>query len=142
MNQPKTVPQQLKALLTEYQFNPKSLSIYLGITEEQMERFSNGDFMCLPNDDDFRFRLFNKILFLFGSAADDKEQKLVSFLEVLLTYHQLSAETIAKMAGVETEDVQGLLADPPHAVSETAKLKIAVTVMSLRFFLKDYEPNN
>ena len=138
----KTVPQRLEALLHEYQFNPKSLRMYLGITEEQMEKFCGGDFACLPNDDDFRFRLFNKIMALYGSAADDKEQKLATFLEVLLTYHQLSAETVAKMAGVEPADVTNLLADPPQAVSEAAKLKIAVTVMSLRFFLKDYEPNN
>lgn len=142
MNELKTVPQQLEALLREYQFNRKSLSIYLGITEEQMEKFSGGDFTCLPKDDEFRFRLFHKIIFLYGSAADDKEQKLLDFLRVLLTYHQLSAETIAKMAGVEPSDVTSLLADPPQPVSAEAKLKIAVTVMSLRFFLKDYEPSS
>ncbi len=35
--------------------------------------------------------------------------------------------------------IEKLLSDPPQKVSEEIKYKIAVTVMSLRFFLKDCE---
>lgn len=45
------------------------------------------------------------------------------------------------MAGVDAADVDGLLSTPSGNISIEAKYKIAVTVMSLRFFLKDCEPD-
>lgn len=48
-------------------------------------------------------------------------------------------KTIAKMAGVEECDIAKIVSNPPKKVSEEIKYKIAVTVMSLRFFLKDCE---
>ena len=44
------------------------------------------------------------------------------------------------MADVETKDIERLLSNPPKKVSEEIKFKIAVTVVSLCFFLKDCEP--
>ena len=43
------------------------------------------------------------------------------------------------MAGVEECDIAKIVSNPPKKVSEEIKYKIAVTVMSLRFFLKDCE---
>ncbi len=43
------------------------------------------------------------------------------------------------MAGVNESDIAKVLSNPPKKVSEEIKYKIAVTVMSLRFFLKDCE---
>ena len=83
---------------------------------------------------------FNKISFLYASATVDKDLKLTAFLQVLLSHHGLSKKTVAAMAGVETKDIERLLSNPPKKVSEEIKFKIAVTVMSLRFFLKDCEP--
>lgn len=140
MNETKTVPQQLKALLEGYRFNPRSLSIYLGITEEKMEQFSSGDFACLPDNEEFRLRLFRKIMALYNSGASDKDAILTDFLRALVTYHQISTETLAIMAGVSEDDVSGLLSDPPQPVTDNAKGKIAVTAMALRFTLKDFEP--
>ena len=81
---------------------------------------------------------FNKISFLYASATVDKDLKLTAFLQVLLSHHGLSKKTVAAMAGVETKDIERLLSNPPKKVSEEIKFKIAVTVMSLRFFLKDW----
>ena len=44
-----------------------------------------------------------------------------------------------KMAGVEEKDIDRLLANPPEKVEIEVKYKIAVTVMELRFWLKDCE---
>ena len=46
---------------------------------------------------------------------------------------------IAKMAGVEENDIDRLLANPPEKIEIEVKYKIAVTVMELRFWLKDCE---
>mgnify|MGYP006993678124 CR=1 FL=1 len=54
-------------------------------------------------------------------------------------YHGISKLTIAKMAGVEEKDIDRLLANPPEKVEIEVKYKIAVTVMELRFWLKDCE---
>ena len=80
------------------------------------------------------------ISFLYASATEDKDLKLTAFLQVLLSHHGLSKKTVAAMAGVETKDIERLLSNPPQKVSAEIKFKIAVTVMSLRFFLKDCEP--
>ncbi|MDE6912137.1 MAG: hypothetical protein K2P35_00335, partial [Lachnospiraceae bacterium] len=58
----------------------------------------------------------------------------------LISYHGLSKKTIAKMAGVDKQDIDKILSNPPKKVPEEIKFKVAVTVMALRFFLKDCEP--
>lgn len=57
-------------------------------------------------------------------------------MEVLVSYHGISKLTIAKMAGVEEQDIDRLLANPPEKVEIEVKYKIAVTVMELRFWLR------
>mgnify|MGYP005879763937 FL=1 len=51
----------------------------------------------------------------------------------------LRLRRIAKMAGVEENDIDRLLANPPEKIEIEVKYKIAVTVMGLRFWLKDCE---
>ena len=70
---------------------------------------------------------------------EDKDRQLSGFLEVLVSYHGISKLTIAKMAGVEENDIDRLLANPPEKIEIEVKYKIAVTVMELRFWLKDCE---
>ena len=66
--------------------------------------------------------------------------KLCGFLKVLISFHNISKMTIARMAGVEEKDIDKLLSNPPQEVEIETKYKVAVTVMGLRFFLKDCEP--
>ena len=140
MDEKNNVTEQLKELITIYGFNKNTLSQYLGLPLDSIEDLSNGNIDFLPDDCSYRFRLFNKISFLYASATEDKDLKLTAFLQVLLSHHGLSKKTVAAMAGVETKDIERLLSNPPKKVSEEIKFKIAVTVMSLRFFLKDCEP--
>ena len=51
----------------------------------------------------------------------------------------LRLRRIAKMAGVEENDIDRLLANPPEKIEIEVEYKIAVTVMELRFWLKDCE---
>ena len=61
------------------------------------------------------------------------------WLELLVSYYGISKLTIAKMAGVEEKDIDRLLANPPEKIEIEVKYKIAVTIMELRFWLKDCE---
>ena len=140
MNEKDNVTEQLKELITIYGFNKDTLSQYLELPINHVEILAQGDIDFLPDEPTYRFRLFNKISFLYASATEDKDLKLIAFLQVLISYHRLSKKTIAKMADVETSDIEKILSNPPKKISEEVKYKIAVTVMALRFFLKDCEP--
>lgn len=140
MNEKDNVTEQLKELVTVYGFNKNTLSQYLDLPLNSIDDLSNGNIDFLPDDCTYRFKLFNKISFLYLSATEDKDLKLTAFLQVLISHHGLSKDTIAKMAGVEKSDVEKLLCNPQKKVSDEVKYKVAVTVMALRFFLKDCEP--
>lgn len=140
MDEKDNVTEQLKELVEAYDFNVDTLSKYLGLPADKVKILSQGDISFLPEDNMYRFRLFNKINFLYLSATEDKDFKLCAFLQVLISHHGLSKKTIAKMAGVDKSDIEKMLSNPPKRVSEEIKYKVAVTVMSLRFFLKDCEP--
>ena len=58
---------------------------------------------------------------------------------VLMEVMCLRLRRIAKMAGVEENDIDRLLANPPEKIEIEVKYKIAVTVMELRFWLKNCE---
>ena len=140
MDEKDNVTEQLKELMEAYDFNVDTLSKYLGLPADKVKILSQGDISFLPEDNMYRFRLFNKISFLYLSATEDKDLKLCAFLQVLISHHGLSKKAIAKTAGVEVKDIEKMLSSPPKKVPEEIKYKVAVTVMSLRFFLKDCEP--
>ena len=60
---------------------------------------------------------------------EGKDRQLSGFLEVHVSYHGISKLTIEKMAGVEENDIDRLLANPPEKIEIEVKYKIAVTVM-------------
>lgn len=140
MDEKDNVTEQLNELVTVYKFNKSTLAKYLALSINQVENLSQGNIDFLPEEPTYRYQLFTKIMFLYASATEDKDLKLTAFLEVLISHHGLSKDTIAKMAGVEKSDVEKLLCNPQKKVSDEAKYKVAVTVMALRFFLKDCEP--
>ena len=140
MDEKDNVTEQLKELMEAYDFNVDTLSKYLGLPADKVRILAQGDISFLPEDNMYRFRLFNKISFLYLSATEDKDLKLCAFLQVLISHHGLSKKTVAKMAGVDKSDIEKMLSNPPRKVSEEIKYKVAVTVMSLRFFLKECEP--
>ncbi len=88
------VTEQLKELITVYGFNKNTLSQYLELPLNGVEDLSNGNIDFLPDDCSYRFKLFNKISFLYASATEDKDLKLTAFLQVLLSHHGLSKKRL------------------------------------------------
>ena len=140
MIETKNISEMLTSFIETYDFNKNTLSKYLEITEKEIEKVASGDVECLPKEPEFRHKILSKIGFLYFGAIEDKDMKLSGFLKVLISYHNISKMTIAKMACVEEKDIDKLLSNPPRKVEIEAKYKIAVTVMELRFFLKNCEP--
>lgn len=140
MNKKGNVTEQLQTLISEYDFNIATLSKYLGLSPETITDLSQGNVDVLSDEPFYRFNIFNKIGFLYFGAIEDKDLKLSAFLKVLISNHGLSQKTIAKMAGVEISDIENLISYPPKAITDEVKYKVAVTAMSLRFFLKECEP--
>ena len=135
-----SISEMLKTLIEEYQFNISTLSKYLELSEEQIDSVKKGNIECLPHDNSIRSKVFIKIGFLYFGAAEDKDMNLSAFLDVLITYHNISKQTIAKMAEVEISDIESMLSNHSGEVAIEAKYRIAVTVMQFRFFLKECEP--
>ncbi len=139
MNKDIDITEQLKCLIEDYNFNIETLSKYLELDDNQINLLANGDVNFLPNDNEYRFNLFNKISFLYCSAIDEKDFKLDAFLKVLLSYHNISKKTISKMSGVDIKEIDKFLSLNKGKISVEDKYKLAITIMSLRFFLKDIE---
>ena len=135
----KNISEMLTSLIEEYRFNKNTLSKYLEITEETIDGVVMGNVECLLDDPALRLKILSKAGFLYFGAIEDKDKQLSGFLEVLVSYHGISKLTIAKMADVEEQDIDRLLANPPEKVEIEVKYKIAVTVMEVRFWLKDCE---
>ncbi len=121
MDEEYNVLEQLKSLIASYNFNVDTLSKYLELSVEQIKELAQGNIDVLPDENIYRFQVFNKIQCLYMSAMEDKDLKLNAFLKVLISQHNLSKKTIAKMAGVETNDIEMILSDPPKRM-ESDKL--------------------
>ena len=139
MNRDIGITEQLKCLIDDYDFNIETLSKYLKLDNNQIKLLASGDINFLPNDNQYRFNLFNKISFLYSSTIEEKDFKLDAFLKVLLSYHNISKKTISKMSGVDIKEIDKFLSLKKSKISAQDKYKLAITIMSLRFFLKDIE---
>lgn len=132
--------QVLKELLEYYSFNEETLAKYLSLDMKHIQEILRGNFEALPYNNIQKFEIYNKIMFLSLIPKDSKDLRLSSFLEVLISYHKLSTKTIAKMAEVKISDIDNILKNSED-VPIDIKYKVAITVMSLRFFLKENELN-
>ncbi len=136
-----SISEMLNSLIELYDFNKNTLSKYLGISIEQIETIAQGNVDCLPKEPTYCNRLLTKVGFLYFSVIENKDLKLSAFLEVLISYHNLSKKSIAEMAGVKISVIDEILSNSTKNIDIEAKYKIAITVMTLRFFLKDCEPS-
>ncbi|QNM06366.1 HTH domain-containing protein [Qiania dongpingensis] len=134
------IPEQLKTLLEEYRFNVNTLSKYLAVPAEDICRLADGNLDVLPDDNILRFEIYNKISFLYLIPYEGADKKLSAFLMVLISYHGLSKDTIARMALVEKSDIDKILSGRMERISDEKKYRVAAAVMCLRFFLKENEP--
>ncbi|WP_125000809.1 HTH domain-containing protein [Clostridium tagluense] len=132
----KDVMEELQLLIEKYKFNIDVLSKLLDVKEEVI--LSQDEKKIFENSKDFS-KMSNLISMIELSGKDDADFKIGAFLQVLLEYHSISAETIALMSGVSEKEVIYLV-ENPKLVSLESKYKISKTVMSLRFLFKELEP--
>lgn len=126
----------LQLLIEKYKFNVNTLSKLLDVKKDII--LSKDEKILIENSKNFG-KMSDLIMMLELIGRDNADLKIGVFLQVLLEYHNLSAETIALMSGVSGKEVNDLV-ENPKVVSLESKYKISKTVMSLRFFLKELEP--
>ena len=131
---------RVRSLLEEYNFNAETLAKYLSVSVDCVYDLAQGKIEKLPTGFNDRGRIIDKIMFLAVIPEETPDLKVKGFLEVLLSYHQLSKETIAKMAEIEVADIDIFLGNECEKMDAKIKYKIASVTMALRFFLKDNEP--
>lgn len=132
----KYVMETLQLLIEKYKFNVDTLSKLLDVKKEVI--LSKDEKILFENSKNFG-KISDLIMMIELIGRDNADLKIGVFLQVLLEYHNLSAETIALMSGVSEKEVNDLV-ENPKVVSLESKYKISKTVMSLRFFLKELEP--
>lgn len=132
----KDVMDSLQLLIEKYKFNVDVLSKLLDVKKEVI--LSKDEKRLFEDSKNFT-KTSNLIFMLEFSGKDDADGKIGAFLQVLLEYHKISAETIALMSGVSEKEVNDLIENPKMVPLES-KYKISKTVMALRFFFKDLEP--
>lgn len=69
------ISQQLKELLEKYRFSEGVLSKYLSLPVPGIRAFAQGDLSILPESHEARFRIFNKIAFIYAIPGDGPGQK-------------------------------------------------------------------
>lgn len=131
----KYVMDTLQLLIEKYKFNIDTLSKLLDVKKDVI--LSKDEKKLFEASKDFS-KMSNLIFMLELSGKDDADLKIGAFLQVLLDYHNISAETIALMSGVSKKEVNDLI-ENPKIVSLESKYKISKTVMALRFFFKELE---
>jgi hypothetical protein len=131
----KDVMDTLQLLIEKYKFNIDTLSKLLDVKKDVI--LSKDEKKLFEASKDFS-KMSNLIFMLELSGKDDADLKIGAFLQVLLDYHNISAETIALMSGVSKKEVNDLI-ENSKIVSLESKYKISKTVMALRFFFKELE---
>ena len=132
----KYVMETLQLLIEKYKFNIDTLSKLLDVKKDVI--LSKDEKALFENCKNFD-KMSDLIIMLELIGRDNADLKIGAFLQALLEYHNISAETISLMSGVSEKEVNDLV-ENPELVSLESKYKISKTVMSLRFFLKELEP--
>ncbi len=96
MDRKDNISERLKVLLEEYDFNVETLSKFLELSVAQIKTLAEGNVDFLPEDATYRFRLFNKISFLYSSVVEEQYLKLCEFLQALISYNGLSKKQSQK----------------------------------------------
>ena len=141
MHIPATITEMIQILMQDYGFPEEVLARHFRLTAEQLEQLLSGDPDGLPGDPAERYRAQSRISRLYFGVCESREQKLSGYLEVLLSYHGLSRETVARAAQVPSEAVERAL-DPETLpfLDPEVRYCLAAAVMVLRFLFREDEP--
>jgi len=128
----KEIGEMIDTLRTDYGMSTECLSHLLGVKSE-------GHKFEVPRGYAERSSFFNSIMMLDIISGEDPDFKFKAFLEVLIEFHKISADTIAKFAKIPTQYVLDFMIDSSLVPIEI-KYKLAAVIMTLRFIFKTVEP--
>lgn len=92
----------------------------------------------IPTGHEFHAFIF-LLLMLDNIVKEEPDIKFKAFLEVLIEVHKISANTIAKFAKINEQDVLDFINDA-NTVPIEIKYRLASVIMILRFIFKAVEP--
>jgi len=123
----------LATLTNNYGMSPESLSHLLGVKNY------NGHEVEIPTGFVERCSFINLLLMLDSISDDEPDLRFKAFLEVLIEVHKISADTIAKFAKIQKQDVLDFMNDSSTVPIEI-KYRLASVIMTLRVIFKTVEP--
>ncbi|MGH4118631.1 HTH domain-containing protein [Clostridium sp.] len=128
----KDIEETLESLTKDYGMSTECLSHLLGVKND-------GRKIKVPSGFAERSSFFNLIGMLEIISEEEPDFKFKAFLEVLIEYHKISADTIAKFAKIPTQYVLDFMIDS-GTVPIDIKYKLASVIMTLRLIFKTVEP--
>lgn len=128
----KEIEETINKLQKDYGMSTECLSHLLRVK-------SDGDKLEIPTGFEEK-RSFTNLIFMLDTLSNDEPDfKFKIFLEVLMEYHKISADTIAKFAKIPTQYVLDFMVDSSTVPIEI-KYRLASVIMVLRFIFKTVEP--
>ena len=128
----KDIGETLDSLMKDYGLSTECLSHLLGVK-------NYGHKVEVPTGFAERSSFFNLIGMLYIISEGEPDFKFKAFLEVLIDYHKISVDSIAKFAKIPTQYVLDFMIDSSTVPIEI-KYKLASVIMTLRFIFKTVEP--
>lgn len=128
----KEIEETINTLMKDYGMSAECLSHLLRVKND-------GDKIEIPTEFEEKSSFTNLIFMLDTLSKDEPDFKFKVFLEVLIEYHKISVDTIAKFAKIPTQYVLDFMSDS-SAVPIEIKYRLASVIMTLRFIFKTVEP--
>lgn len=132
------VEEILATLTNDYGMSTECLSHLLGVKNDLIKSYK-GHKVEMPTGFAERYSFINLLLMLDNISNDEPDLKFKAFLEVLIEVHKISADTIAKFAKIQKQDVLDFMNDSSTVPIEI-KYRLASVIMTLRFIFKVVEP--
>lgn len=133
----KSDEEMLQYLISEYKMNTKTLSKLLEIEPSVLDDF-NKNKNAIPMIR--RGDISNKLAVLYYISEITADERNRAVIDVLVQEHNIEFVTIARMAGVEEEELIKFMGRN-EGVSNEVKYKIATASMFLHFIFKPSDNN-
>jgi hypothetical protein len=131
------IEEMLSALTSDYGMTSECLSRLLGVNCDLIRDYRKyKDQMPTGLE---RCSFMNLLAMLYFTTNDEPDFRFKAFLEVLIEFHKISANTIAKFAKIRERDVLDFISDSRQVPIEK-KYRLASVVMMLRLIFKTVEP--
>lgn len=134
------IQKALKELLEDYQFPPEVLGRLCHLSPAFLQQYPSEAEIAAKQNRDIAFQTGNKLLMLQLLDKENPDKKIQAFLQVLIDYHQIPSQTIAKLAHLPEKTILNFKKNPILVTNLGEKYQIAYVVMVLRFLFKELEP--